>query len=211
MAWTVTDRPLIDRFQIGVYTFESFSLLLQIGVDITLQGDRCAGMAEQFTERFDIAARLQAGRGEGVPEKMRVHRSQSGLFQIRMNAFAVAARFHGAHFTAGKKPHGIVCGAAQISQQLCQRFRKRKFAHGTAGLGGLYHQLCMPVSGADPADRPPYGEHVSVKIKIAPFQAADFSNAKSQLHLQEHPGLPRGRGSEQKGFQSCLLCFVQRL
>ena len=58
-------------------------------------------MTQQFTQGFNVAMCLQAGRCKGMTERMRVRLMDTGFFQIAVNALTVAAWFDWLFLVAG--------------------------------------------------------------------------------------------------------------
>ena len=53
------------------------------------------------------------------------------------------------------------------------------FPAGGAGFGRLDDHLCMAVSAGNSADRPVDVQRAEFQVKIAPLQAADFTNTQT--------------------------------
>lgn len=76
------------------YSLHLGFLAFHIRVDVTFQCDVGVSMTQNFAEGFDVAAALQAGSGEGMPQGMGMHPAYSRPVQITLDALSVAAGFH---------------------------------------------------------------------------------------------------------------------
>lgn len=129
-----------------------FPLPVQIWMNIALKRDCCAGMAQQFTQRFDIAPSLQADGCKGMAQNMWMNPADFGLFQIALDTFPITARFYGALFIPGKKPCGIRSISSKFSEKLYKWLLKGNLTVGTSGFGRLYYNLCMPITAWNAAN-----------------------------------------------------------
>ena len=91
----------------GEYPVHLPALSGQVRVYIALQGDVGVSVSQQFAEGLYIAPRLQAGRCKGVAQRVRTYLPDGRLFQIRFDAFPIAAGFGGLGLAAGQEPSSI--------------------------------------------------------------------------------------------------------
>ena len=107
------------RHLMGEYPVHLPALSGQVRVHITLQGDIGIGVSQQLAEGLYVAPCLQTGRCKGMTQCVRTYLPDSCLFQIRFNAFPVAAGFGRLGLVAGQKP----CGITGISVQFFQHHK----------------------------------------------------------------------------------------
>ena len=151
---------------------------------IALQGDVGVGVSQQFAEGLYITPRLQTGGSKGVSQRVRTYLPDGRLFQIRFDAFPIAAGFGGLGLAAGQEPCSIAGTSAQLFQHNKQLFRDWNFPAGGAGFRRLNDYLCMTVSTGNSADSPIDVQRAEFQVKIAPLQAADLTNSKPQFQPQ---------------------------
>ena len=89
-------------------------------MNVPLQSDSRTGMPQQLAERLDVTARLQAQRGEGVPQGVRMHRRHLRAEKIPADASAEIARLSRFTGAAGQHPGGIWQCFANRSKQAAQ-------------------------------------------------------------------------------------------
>ena len=134
-------------------------------------------MAHEFAQRLDIAARLQAGGGKRVPQGVWTNRPHHCLFEIAVQAFAIAAGFHRLLIGAGQKPDILSKRSTQRTKNGKQRFRNRNLPCGSLCFGRLHHNSGMTVTTANALYRSTNRQKSSTQIKVSPLQTADFANA----------------------------------
>ena len=101
-------------------------------------------MTQQFTQSFNVAVRLQAGRCKGMTKRMRMRLMDTGFFQIAVNALTVASRFDWLFLIARKKPNSAAEIFRQLLQNTKQRFGNGNLTMGVLGLGGLNDDFVWP-------------------------------------------------------------------
>lgn len=101
-------KPACNALQLLSHT-------VQIRVNISLQRNRCIGMAQQFAQGFDITSSLQIGRSERMTQNVWVNFSDPGLLQVTLDALAVAAWFYRPFLVSGEKPCGIAVFSVQLA------------------------------------------------------------------------------------------------
>lgn len=92
-------------------------------------------MPQQLTQRFYVAACLQAGRCKGVPQCMGIHYRNARSFEIAVYTFAVAARLNRFGFIARQKPGFAASFLLQLLQHSQNAVRNRDFSLGAPRFG----------------------------------------------------------------------------
>ena len=85
-------------------------------MDIDIHGRFHIGMSENHAQRFDIKAALDAARGKGVPQNMKIEVPYAGAAQNGLEMPLHGARFHSYIGAAGNDKTRIVL--AQLAQKL---------------------------------------------------------------------------------------------
>ena len=104
-----------------------------------------------------------------MAQRVGAHLPDRRLLQIRLDAFPVAAGFHGLFPITGQKPGGIAGISAQLFQDNKQLFRDGNFPAGGAGLGRLDDHLCVTVSAGNSTDCPADFQSAEFQVKISPL------------------------------------------
>ena len=109
-------------------------------MNVALQGDGRVGVPQQFAECFDVTARLQAQRGKGVPQSVRMHRRYLRAEKIHADAPAEIARFGRFLGASGEHPGGVRQRFADRLKQAAQPGGQRKLAQRVLRFRGLNGQ-----------------------------------------------------------------------
>ena len=104
-----------------------------------------------------------------MTQRVRTYLPDSCLFQIRVDAFPVAAGFGGLGLTTRQKPCRITGISVRLFQHHKQLFRDWNFPAGGVGFRRLDDHLCMPVSAGNSADRPADFQCTEFQVKITPL------------------------------------------
>ena len=166
---------------------DALALLLQIGVDVEVEGGADAGVAEEDADGLVVAFALDAAGGEAVAEAMEAHAGETQPEQETGEVAAVAAGLRGRggvgeHVEVA--PHDLLQGTYQRQQVAGHG----DLPDGASGLGPVDNELRIlfpPVRHIDALDGLAHAYDSGGHVDVVPLQGAQLADAQAGVQADK--------------------------